>query len=238
MLVKPGQILAIATFVFVSGCAGVQSTAGSPPAAGAGGTGPAAVTASPSPATELTPAYSTQIVPGDRFGPITETTTREQLAQQFGAANLRDAAIDIGEGETAPGTVVNLGSERSFTVLWKDDNRTGVEAVTNPGTAWKTPEGIGIGTSFSELQQKLGPFQVLGFAWDYGGTILLEGTNLARYEGVLILRVQPDENLEVGTSSDYQAVTGEEPFPSNNPHLQRLNLTVKEMIVALVREEP
>jgi hypothetical protein len=179
----------------------------------------------------------TKIIPGERVGPITSTTTRQELAEQFGETRLTDEEINIGEGFTESGTRVNLGPEYSFTVIWTDATQSRPLEVRNLGTAWETPQGIGIGTSFSELQQVLGNFELYGFAWDYGGTVLLDGTQLAEYAPFLIMRVQPASNVETQNTADYQAVTGDTVYASSNPHFQALNLTVEEMIVGLNTSE-
>jgi len=214
------------------GPAPVESPAGSPsssePRGGAIPEGIATQSAQ-SPAATL----DTTIVPGERFGPVTKNATRQDLAAQFGEANLKDKEIGMGEGETEWGTVVNLGPDRSFTVIWANPDRTEAAAVMNPGPAWRTPEGIGVGTSFSELQQKLGPFKFYGFDWDYGGTVLLEDTRLRNYSGMLIMRLSMDEAAHTQSTADYQALLGDELYESSNPHAQKLNLTVGELLVSL-----
>ncbi|GAB4149823.1 MAG: hypothetical protein Fur0046_28590 [Cyanobacteria bacterium J069] len=209
----------------------VESPATSPAVLGEGssGTGTDDGAIAQAPAATL----DTTIIPGERFGPVTENTTRQDLATQFGESNLEDRNIGMGEGETELGTVVNLGGERSFTVIWGNSERTEAAAVMNPGSAWRTPEGIGVGTSFAELQQKLGPFKFYGFDWDYGGTVLLEGTELRDYYGLLVMRLQMDDAVRTQANADYQALIGDDLFESSNPRAQNLNLTVGELLVSL-----
>ena len=108
----------------------------------------------------------TIVIPGERIGPLTRTTIREDLALLFGEELLSDEPIGIGEGETEPGTVVNLGPEQSFSVIWEDSGRTRPAEKRNLGPAWQTPEGIGVGVSFNELKRILGSFRLFGFEWD------------------------------------------------------------------------
>jgi hypothetical protein len=84
------------------------------------------------------------------------------------------------------------------------------------------------------LQEKLGEFQLYGFAWDYGGTVVLEGTELAQYEDSLILRLQTAPDAAEKSPDDFQAVAGDGTFSSTNPHLQTLDVEVGETIVRLV----
>ena len=192
--------------------------------------------AAPVPTTKATkPATlpDTLIIPGERVGPVTRSTTRQDLAKRFGATRLTDQAIDIGEGFTEPGTSVNLGSEFSFSVVWADARRTQPKEIRNLGSGWRTPQGIGVGTPLAQLQQKLGSFKFYGFAWDYGGTILLEGTKLAKYKDLLILRLQTAPNAAQRSPNDFKAVIGDRQFSSKNPHLPPLKPEVGEMIVRL-----
>ncbi|MDB9527980.1 hypothetical protein PN498_18445 [Oscillatoria sp. CS-180] len=173
------------------------------------------------------------IVPGERVGPVSETTSRADLAEIFGEAALDDTEIAVGEGFTESGTVVNAGTDQAFSVIWLDNDRTQPLLIRDFGSAWQLSEGIQIGTSFSRLQTLLGSFDLYGFGWDYGGTVVLEGSNLEAYYGMLILRLQPDSAAIAQSSEALQAVQGDELFSSDNPNLAMLNLTVDEMLVYL-----
>lgn len=128
-----------------------------------------------------TPQQDTTIIPGDRVGPVTRKTTRAELARLYGKATLSDRTIAGAEGiGSFPVTGVNLGPQRSFTVVWKDEKRTEAIAVRELGTAWKTPEGLRVGLPLAQLRQILGEFQLYGLAWDYSGTVRLEQTRLAK----------------------------------------------------------
>ena len=175
----------------------------------------------------------TLVIPGERVGSVARHTTRQDLAKRFGAARLTDQPISIGEGFTEPGTRVNLGSEFSFSIVWADSMRTQPKEIRNLGSGWRTPQGIGVGTPLAQLQQKLGLFKFYGFAWDYGGTVLLEGTELAKYEDLLILRLRTAPDAAQRSPNDFKALIGERQFSSNNSHLPPLKPTVGEMIVRL-----
>ena len=185
---------------------------------------------------DASPLTDTIVIPGERVGPITQNTTRENLAALFGEDRLRDEAIHVGEGFTEPGTVVDLGPEQSFTIVWQDDDRTRPALARNFGPAWKTPEGIGVGTSFEQLKTTLGSFKLYGFGWDYEGALELEGSQLEKYYGNLILRVSPDSNAIAKNETAYQAVLGDGLFSSDEPNLALLNLKVDQMIVYLDSE--
>ncbi|MGG6296233.1 hypothetical protein ACQ4M4_17730 [Leptolyngbya sp. AN02str] len=170
-------------------------------------------------------------IPGDRFGLVTGSTTRQELATLYGEANLEDMDVSVGEGFTEPGTRVNLGDRASFSIVWMNESRTAPKEVRDIGADWKTPESIGMGTSFSELQNKLGSFELYGFAWDYGGTIMLEDTQLDAYEGLLLLRVHPTQQAIASSEADYKAVLGDRLYPSTDPHFSALNPVVDDVVM-------
>ncbi|MBD2436324.1 hypothetical protein [Nostoc sp. FACHB-110] len=180
------------------------------------------------------PLNDTLIVPGERVGPITRTTTKKDLVKLFGQSRVVDKTISGAEGiGSFAATQLNLGRERSLLVVWSDNTRTKPLDVRNLGTAWKTREGIGVGTPWSELCQKLGNFKLYGLAWDYGGTILLDSSKLSRYQGKLILRVDATANAAQKYPRDYNAVLGDSIFSSSNPHWKPLGIKVAQLIVSL-----
>lgn len=226
-----------ATLLFLTGCTvnppmptETQSSPANPAISAASAT-------APSPKAETDIALDTTILPGDRVGPITTTTSYQDLVDQFGEEALTDAEVHVGEGFFEPGTQVDLGEGRSLTILWSDEDRTQPAEVRELGAAWKTPEGIGIGTSFAELQNILGTFQLSGFGWDYGGTIDLHDTPLESYDYDLVVRVQPAIGMVESSREHFEAVLGDEMFSSDHPSFSELDITVSEMIVYLMPAE-
>ncbi|MDA0268453.1 MAG: hypothetical protein O2890_15920 [Cyanobacteria bacterium] len=175
----------------------------------------------------------TQIIPGERFGPVTLETSRADLVAWLGAEALQDGPIPAGEGTTELGTRVDLGPEQSFSVIWVDDAQTRPLLVKDFGPAWQTSEGIGLGMPFAELQAVLGPFNFYGFGWDYGGTVVLAGTSRSDDDGLLVIRLQPDIDANGIPPESLQAVMGDRTFNSEDVNLADLGVTVGEMIVYL-----
>lgn len=173
------------------------------------------------------------IVPGDRVGPVTSSTSRADLAAMFGESALEDTQVPVGEGFTESGTRVTPEQDKSFAVIWVDESQSAPATVKDFGPAWQTPEGIGVGTNLSELQQILGPFELYGFGWDYGGTLVLEGSNLSNYYGSLILRLQPTVAIAQQPAGAFESVQGDQLISSEDPNLVELDLVVDEMIVYL-----
>jgi len=183
---------------------------------------------------QTTQLKDTLIIPGERVGPVTANTSRQDLVTLFGASKLQDKTIYGPEGiGTFSATHVNLGLQRSFTVVWTDSKRTKPATLREFGTAWKTPQGIGIGTTLAELRKQLGEFKLYGLAWDYSGTILLENTKLSNYKGKLNLQVEPAPGAAQKFPRQYRAVMGDATFSSSNPNWQPLGIRVQQMVVNL-----
>ncbi|MEH2173870.1 hypothetical protein [Nostoc sp.] len=184
------------------------------------------------------PSKDTLIIPGERVGPITRTTTKQDLVKLFGASHLVDKTISGAEGiGSFAATQVNLNQGRSLLVVWSDNTRTKPLDVRNLGWAWKTREGIGVGTPLSELRKKLGNFKLYGLGWDYGGTILLDSSKLSHYQGKIIFRVDAAPNASEKYPNDYQAVSGDGTFSSSDRHWKPLGIRLAEIIVVLNSSE-
>lgn len=173
------------------------------------------------------------IIPGERVGPVTSNTSRDELAAIYGEANLKDQPIPMGEGTTEPGTQVNLGTDQQFAIVWRDQSQTEPLLAKDFGPAWQTPEGLGVGVPYTEVKSVLGDFQLYGFAWDYEGSLVLEGSNLDKYYGDLLLRVRPSEASVEAHPKEYQAMMGDALFPGDDPNLEPLDIEVYEMTVYL-----
>lgn len=179
-------------------------------------------------------AFDLVIFPGKSVGPITAETSYHDLVKIFDPARLEDIEASLGEGFTQAGTRVNLGEHRSFTVIWADATRTQIAEVRDLGADWHTPEGIQPGMSLEELEAIIGPFQFSGFAWDYGGTVMLDGTSLDGYESKLIVRLQPTPE-DTHQAQALREVLGDELIDSNHSSFDNIHPVVDEIIVSLTK---
>lgn len=171
-------------------------------------------------------------------GSIDAKTTRDDLVRLFGKENVVDREVDVGEGETAPGTVVFPDDpERSVDLQWKNpDARDTLRFVTVRGksTRWKTIHDIGLGTSLKELERINGrPFHMSGFGWDYSGTVYSWDGGLLQQElegkGRLLLRLDSAQQ-NVLSDKEQAEVMGDRDFSSHHLLMQKLNPTVYEML--------
>ena len=172
-------------------------------------------------------------------GVITASTTRRDLVNRFGVRNVSDGDVGIGEGETAPGTVVFPKDPiRAIEILWKDPKtKRSPESLTIGGKAsrWKTAHGISLGTSLKQLEQINGKSFVLsGFGWDYSGTVHSwdNGVLSKDFEGHgrVILRLDTDLKPPNLPQPDYDHVTGDGSFSSSDPAMQKINPRVYEIL--------
>jgi hypothetical protein len=189
-------------------------------------------------------AQNWQIVPGRSAGPINRNTSEKELIKIFGARNVRRSRIDIGEGETQPGTILfpNDPRKRAF-ILWLDPKtRQQPESISIRGrnTVWKTTRGITLGTTLRTIETLNGrPFIMTGFAWDYSGTVLHSnggrlielgvGSGEEIKDRTLLLRLEPATALQ--RTPEYNAVLGDADYSSDNPAMRRLNPRVYEIVV-------
>jgi hypothetical protein len=175
--------------------------------------------------------------PGVRFGPLDATSSENDLVAAYGAAAVRAADVPLGEGETAPGTeVFGADSARRFLVTWRDTlERRGPDRVELSGdsTLWQSAGGVTLGIPLARLEEiNGGPFTLLGFGWDYGGTVAAwDGGTLASWEGRAFVSLAPPEAM-YGDSA-YRAVLGDRPFASSTPAMRALAPRVRRIVVRL-----
>jgi hypothetical protein len=179
-------------------------------------------------------ALNTKVVPGVSIGAITANTSYQDLVKIFGAQKLSDVRPpDAKETEREFGTRINLGPDWSLTVVWKDKTKTKPYQTIDMGKGWKLPADIRVGMTLAELQQKMGPFQVVGFGGPYGGIVPLTNTKLEQYFGKMIIQLAPKPGTEKKFPQQFQAVSGkDEPLiSSSDPNWTPLEMTVKYAIM-------
>jgi hypothetical protein len=185
-------------------------------------------------------ATSWLILPGgSKGGAITVQTTEADLVRIYGRPNVTATDVELGEGETEPGTeLFSQDATRKIDILWKDaEAKRGPKSVRISGdkSLWRTVYGISLGTPLNRLEQlNRKPFRLAGFGWDYSGTV--ESWNSGALEQELhevndarrvILRLMPSGG---GSQREYVSVLGDRTFSSGHPSMQKLNPTIYEII--------
>lgn len=160
------------------------------------------------------------------------------LARVFAPGQLRDGAVEVGEGETRPGTVIFPDDpRRRLSVVWKD--RSGLQSkiwlMVDGESRWRGYRDVGIGTDLRTLERlNERPFALAGFAWDYGGTVVdWRGGRLdaiASPRCRLIVRLGPPH---AAPRDLVDQVIGDRDFPSDHPAMRALNPSAYQVILEL-----
>lgn len=115
-------------------------------------------------------------VPRKQVGRITANFTTAELEKMFGEENVRNTDIGLGEGETAPGTIVFQDSKDELIIQWiegEEYKKIDNIKIRGEGTNWKTSEGITVGSTLDQLLELNGKdFSFTGFEWDYAGGVM------------------------------------------------------------------
>ena len=181
------------------------------------------------------PSDDWQIVPGQRLGRVSVPFTEKELIGAYGAAAVERTRVELGEGETAPGTILfGADSLGRLEILWQDTvTRTRPLQVILRGTAgrWRLPPGIGLGTRLRRLEQyNQRAFTLAGFGWDYEGVVIdWKGGALARLLPGVRLYLDPASAQR--TAPVYQAVLGDREYPSSAEPMQALDPGVYQIFV-------
>jgi hypothetical protein len=186
------------------------------------------------------------ILADGKQGSINAHTTRQDLVRAYGANNVVDRDLDLGEGEVEPGTILFPSDpERSVQIEWKDvKTKTEPSRLTIRGnkSRWKALHAISLGTTLKQLERLNGnPFHMSGYGWDYSGTVLswdkgMLTDDLGQFDGPvehgrIILRLNCDTaSKEPLTKEEDMQVAGDRDLSSNHPVLQKMNPCVSEMV--------
>ena len=203
---------------------------------------PPARSASRAPATQAPGDASSEdgsewrIEPGRGAGALKPGGSEADLREAYGASQVRASRIELGEGDTAPGTILFPDDpDRRLQILWADSSaRRAPERLILRGerSRWRLPRGISLGTSLAELEDKNGrPFTLAGFGWDYAGVIV------SWNGGALDSTLSPDVKLylepriEDRVGEAYRRVLGDRDYSSALPAMRSLNPRVYQIFV-------
>jgi hypothetical protein len=184
------------------------------------------------------------MVPGSRVGPITAATSHADLIDLFSAANVVDEQVAISDGGPEPGTVVFKNRPYdSLVIVWTPEHKIAAivscafQAPEPKSCHWHTREGISFGTTLKTIERlNGGVFELVGFAFDYGGTITSwKGGRLAPLTatscGQVVVRLEAHPQ-DPSQKRVYEQFTGDKPFLSSMPGMQALNPRVESLEVA------
>ncbi|MBX3704351.1 MAG: hypothetical protein KF822_11310 [Steroidobacteraceae bacterium] len=120
--------------------------------------------------------------PPDKFlirceGVLGPDITVTRLEEAFGAEQVRNAELYLGEGKTEAGTVLFAPVlDEMIQVFWKDPPQKHLPRflrVNGRTSRWHTVQGITLGSDLQTLERINGrSFILKGFGWDYSGTVV------------------------------------------------------------------
>ena len=186
------------------------------------------------------------IVPGVRVGPITASSTREDLAGVFPTDAVRDDEIELDEGMVQKATLVYRGDpSKMLAISWNADHHPKQVFICfgrrRGPCRWELQNGIKVGTRLAELEKlNGGPLTISGFGYNYGGNVLSwDSGKLAALDCNVrvILTLDGDRSRAGGdytiqlTSDERHAVSGDRPISSSVPAMRKLNPAVVGMLV-------
>lgn len=181
------------------------------------------------------------IVAGERVGRITADASEDSLRSLYGDDRVESVLIARGEGFVCKGSRVRFDAGDYLEVTWLDTEAKALpDLVYVNGPSWRTREGVGLGISLRQLEAiNGGPFRLMGFEWDYGGTIV--SWDDGRLEGEtreMWLALSPDpEAYQRVTIEEAEKVAGEIEFSSDHPVMQKLNPRLRSLAIDLALRE-
>lgn len=166
-------------------------------------------------------------------GSITEQSDEAALRRIFGDANVKQDRIEIGEGETLPGTVVfPADSSRELMILWTDTVGRRLPSrliLRGDSSRWFLRPGITLGTPLETLEGLNGrPFTLAGFGWDYAGVVTdWRGGNLATPVRNAKIYLSPPPSKF--STPAYSHVLGDREYSSDLPAMKEVHPVVYQI---------
>ena len=173
--------------------------------------------------------------PSGRSGPITRQTSEAELTAAHGAAAVRAIDVQIGEGDTAPGTVLFPDdSARRIEIIWGDVGERRHPAriiLRGDRSEWTLARGVTLGMTLRDVERlNAGPFQLAGFSGDYGGVVIDWGTGALKSAlAGATLYFTPERSQE--EMAAYAEVIGDREFSSSHAAMQALNPRISQIFV-------
>lgn len=193
------------------------------------------------------------IVPGERVGPITASTTHRSLAALFPGGKVVDDEIELDEGMLSPATFVYKDApSRQLAIVWNGKSAQAhpqkifICMVRRHGPCeWRAPNGIGVGTRLHELESiNQHAFTMAGFGWDYGGNVTSwDGGALRKWDaGMSVVLTMDADRLPNGrrsislTDQEIHTIQGDHPVSSAAPAMRKLDPKVVGILFRFAAE--
>ena len=227
---QPGDVMRLALFaalMSLAGCGTSGERAREPAHSTHSDTGPAGRPAQHADDWHLNPRDSNAV--------IAAQSSETELRERFGKPAISSTRIELGEGETTPGTVLFPDdSTRRLEIVWQDTvARRGPSRIILRGdqSRWQVGPGISLNTSLADLERLNGkPFTLAGFGWDYAGVIT--DWNGGALDSLLAgIKLYLDPGPAQYESAPYSQVLGDRDYSSSLPAMQQLSPKVRTIFV-------
>lgn len=166
---------------------------------------------------------------------VTPGSSEATLRARYGVEAVTTKRIEIGEGETVPGSVLyDQDSLRRAEIIWQDtvERRHPARIVLRGSrNQWQVGPGISLGTSLADLERLNGrPFTLAGFGWDYGG-VVTDWRGGALDSSLTNIKLYLDPGSAQHSSEAYSQVLGDRDYSSALPPMQQLAPRVYQIFV-------
>lgn len=178
----------------------------------------------------------TKLITCNGIGNISLSDNMEDLIKKAGSENIyADSLFLEGSFEGIISTLWN-NTENEIAVRWTEKQepyRTIKFLEIKQGAIYKFSNGIGVGSSLSEIADLNGaPFNLYGFAWDYGGTFIdFDGGKLSAeipcFGGVFTLQKAGSKALDPGIMGDKKINSDHSALQEYNPRLSVIRISRK-----------
>jgi hypothetical protein len=173
--------------------------------------------------------------PRDSNAIIAAQSSEAELRERFGAGAIDATRIELGEGETAPGTLLfPRDSLRKAEIVWQDTiarQRPARIILRGDHSRWQVGPGISLSTTLNELEQFNGkPFTLAGFGWDYAG-VVTNWNGGALDSSLTGVKLYLDPGPAQYESAPYSQVLGDQDYSSDLPAMHQLSPKVRTIFV-------
>lgn len=167
-------------------------------------------------------------IPGQQVGLIKAGATEVDIINSYGADQVVRRDIGLGEGESAPGTIVFPDTKNQLIIEWQDSmvyQKIARIRIEGEESDWATPQGVRIGTTLERLEAINGkPFKFFGFEWDYSGLCKdWQGGNIDPKLSVFLNPGNPE--------AVYPDLLGDAEFLSTHPKASTAQLQVSSFVI-------
>ena len=178
------------------------------------------------------------IDPAGKTGRITAQSNYSDLVRIFGAGNVGNGEVELGEGQTLQATIVfPKDPSKRIAIAWKDSmSKRSPDRVQIVGekSRWRTSYGLTLGMTLGELERINGrPLVLTNYETDYEGNVRSwQGgafDSQMESQGFVAVRLIRPAKLFVTVQEFEKMTDGGLEISSSNPILRKMNPSVSQI---------